>query len=451
MLSGGKRMKITYVKSLEQNYWVKGVVTNQKYEDKLTLTGVKKQEIKGFGGCFNELGWEALKIVSEKDKEAFLDELFLEDHCGFEMGRVPIGANDFSLQWYSCDEVEDDYELKQFSIERDKKYTIPYVKEALKRQKNLTLFASPWSPPIWMKTKKAYNYGTLRMEEKVLQAYANYLVKFVQEYEKEGVIINQIHVQNEPMADQKFPSCLWSGEQMRDFIKYYLGPVVSKEKSETEIWVGTINGPFIDFMMGLGSASFGEYYDQFENTILSDQEARSYITGVGFQWGGKHAIEETVLSYPELRYMQTESECGDGKNTWEHMEYIYRQMWQYFHHGVESYLYWNLALVEQESSTWGWSQNSLITVNKETGELTYQPEFYLMKHFSHFVKKGARVLETNGRFASNAVVFENPNHSMVIVVGNNMNHQREFMFEYKDESFGAILDPHSIHTFLVEY
>ena len=288
------------------------------------------------------------------------------------------------------------------------------------------------------------------MEKKVLEAYAGYLLRFVNEYEKEEVFIQQLHVQNEPMADQKFPSCLWTGEQMRDFIKYYLGPTVQKEKNPPEIWVGTINGPFIDFMMGAESAPFAQYYDQFENTILSDQEARNHITGVGFQWGGKHAIEETVLSYPELRYMQTESECGDGNNTWEHAEYIYRQMWKYFHYGVESYLYWNLALPEGESSTWGWSQNSLITVNKETKKVTYQPEFYLMKHFSHFVKKGARVLETKGHFASNAVVFDNPDSSLVIVVGNNMNRQREFMFEDKNCCFSAILEAHSIHTFLVE-
>jgi glucosylceramidase len=207
------------------------------------------------------------------------------------------------------------------------------------------------------------------------------------------------------MADQKFPSCLWTGEQMRDFIKKHLGPEVEKSSKDTELWVGTINGPFVDFMMGPGSAPFAEYYDQFENTILSDKEARKYITGLGFQWGGKHVIEQTVLSYPELRYMQTESECGDGRNTWEHAEYIFRQMWHYFYHGIESYLYWNLALPEGGISTWGWRQNSLITVNEETKKVTYQPEFYLMKHFAQFIKKGARVLETSGRWASKFYCF----------------------------------------------
>jgi glucosylceramidase len=219
-----------------------------------------------------------------------MDELFLEENSGFRIGRVPIGANDFSLQWYSCDETDEDYELEHFTIERDRQYTIPFIKEAAKRQPELFMFASPWSPPAWMKTKKVYNYGTLRMEDKVLMSYARYLVKFVTEYKKEGIDIRQIHVQNEPMADQKFPSCLWTGEQMRDFIKYYLGPVAEQTSKETEVWVGTINGPFIDFMMGQGSAPFSEYYDQFENTILCDEEARKYITGLGFQWAENTAL-----------------------------------------------------------------------------------------------------------------------------------------------------------------
>lgn len=442
-------MQIKHIVSRENSCWQQGEIRKESGVDTLRLTGRKNQTINGFGGCFNEIAWDALGKVSEEDRTAFLDELFKEENCAFRVGRVPVGANDFSLEWYSCDETDGDYELKHFNIERDKEYTLPYIKEALKRQPELMMFASPWSPPTWMKTKKVYNYGTLKMEDRILDAYARYLLKFVEEYEKEGVDIRQIHIQNEPMADQKFPSCLWTGEQMRDFIKNYFGPVVRTSGRDTEVWVGTINGPFVDFMMGPGSAPFSEYYDQFENTILCDKEARKYITGLGFQWGGKHVIEQTVLSYPELRYMQTESECGDGRNTWEHAEYIFRQMWHYMRHGVESYLYWNMALPEGGISTWGWTQNSLITIQEDTGRITYQPEFYLMKHFSHFVKKGAKVLETAGRWASNSIVFENPDGTLIIIVGSNMNQTRTFCFEDGERTFSATIEPHSIHTFVV--
>lgn len=223
-----------------------------------------------------------------------------------------------------------------------------------------------------MKTKKSYNYGRMRMEDAYLKAYADYFVKFVKAYEKESIKIEQVHVQNEPMADQKFPSCIWLGEDMRRFIADYMGPAFEKAGLDTELWLGTINGPFVDFMMP-GSAPFHEHYDQFANTILSDERARKYITGVGFQWGGKHVMEQVVESYPELHYMNTESECGDGENSWEHMEYIFRQMWFYFRHGAEKYTYWNMALQDGGISTWGWAQNSLCTVNPETKELKLQP------------------------------------------------------------------------------
>ncbi len=442
-------MKITHIASYENDCWKEEQVMNyEASKDVLTLTGEKRQTVLGFGGCFNELGWEALGLAEEKQKEEFIRELFSEDRCNFNYGRIPIGANDFSKEWYSCDETEDDYELEHFTIERDKKYTIPFIREAMKYQPDFTLFASPWSPPTWMKTKKAYNYGRIRMEDAVLKAYARYFVRFVQEYGKEGLPVSQVHVQNEPMADQKFPSCLWSGENMRDFIKDYLGPAFEEAGMPAEIWLGTINGPFVDFMMPQ-AAPFAQHYDQFANTVLSDEKARGYITGVGLQWGGKHVMQQITASYPEMRYMQTESECGDGRNSWEHMEYIFNQIWFYFRNGAERYTYWNMALQDGGISTWGWEQNSLCTVNPESGELVKQPEFYLMKHLSHFVKKGAKVLGTAGHFTSNTIAFENLDGSIVLVVGSNMNHERCFAFEHGEKRFSAVIPAHSIHTFWV--
>jgi glucosylceramidase len=447
--NGGLFMKISHYESLENNcFHSASVQENNSAEATLMLTGEKKQKILGFGGCFNELGAEALQLTDESSRKAFLDELFLDENCGFNYGRVPIGANDFSLEWYSCDECDGDFELKSFNIDRDKKYTLPFAAEAAKRQKELTLFASPWSPPTWMKTKKAYNFGTMRMEPEYLTAYADYFVKFVKAYAENGFKVEQIHVQNEPMADQKFPSCKWTGEDMKTFIGEYLGPAFEKSGLDTEIWLGTINGPFVDFMMA--NTPFGEYYDGFANTVLSDEKASKYITGVGLQWGGKHVFEQIEASYPELRYMNTESECGDGLNSWQHMEYIFNQMWLYFRHGIERYTYWNMALKNGGISTWGWSQNSLCTVNPETGELKLTPEFYLMKHLSHFVKSGARYLSVKGKFASNSIAFENPDGSIVIAVGSSMNRDRQFSFIHNDISFSATIPAHSIHTFVIE-
>ena len=444
-------MNIRHILSKKNSCWEEGdVELTKQYEDTLELTGESKQEFLGFGGCFNEISWDILKKLPTEKQDKFFDELYGKDGCAFNMGRVTMGANDYSLEWYSCNETKNDFEMKNFNIDRDKKYTIPYIKEAQKRCPDLYMFASPWSPPTWMKTKQVYNNGRIKMQDEILKAYALYYIKFVQAYKQEGISIDQIHIQNEPMADQKFPSCLWHGEDMRDFIKDYIGPELSKSGLDTELWVGTINGPFSDFMLPGLSSPFEEFYDQFANTILSDKEARKYIDGVGFQWGGKHVIEQVELSYPEIKLMQTENECGDGENTWQHAEYVFGLIWHYLHHGAERYAYWNMVLPKGGCSTWGWKQNSLATIDEETLELTYQPEFYFVKHFSHFVKKGAKILKTKGHWTSNSVAFENPDGEVVIVVASNMNNEREFTFKYREKSFSTIIEPHTIHTFTIK-
>jgi O-Glycosyl hydrolase len=441
-------MKSVYhIKSIENNCWQEAPVGAAESKDTLELTGAVRGEMKGFGGCFNEMAWQALLELNKADRDAYMKELFSEEGCNFNFGRVPIGANDFSMEWYSCDEVKDDYELKHFNIDRDKEMTIPFIKEAMKYKDDFFVFGSPWSPPTWMKTKAVYNYGTLRMEDAVLKAYARYFVKFVQSYKAEGVNVKQVHIQNEPMADQKFPSCLWTGEEMLLFIRDYIGPAFEEAGLDAEVWLGTINGPFVDMMLGM--TPFGEFFDQFINTVLSDEKARNYISGVGLQWGGKHVLEQTAASYPEVRIMQTESECGDGVNSWEHMEYIFGIMWQYFRHGAERYTYWNFALPKGGESAWGWKQNSLAIVDTEAKTLILNPEFYLMKHFSHFVKSGAKILDVKGHWSANTMVFENPDGQLVLVVGSNMHRERIFSFVHGEKSFSAVIEPHSVHTFVI--
>lgn len=443
-------MSIQHIVTMKDRYWRESEIEQSiAYEDTLVIGNDYRQTVYGFGGCFNEMGWDVLSKIPKAKREAILDELFCRDGLNLQTGRVSIGANDYSLEWYSCDEKNGDYGLKEFNIERDKKYSIPYIKEALKRQPDMHLFASPWSPPVWMKTKKVYNHGRLRMDAQIKQAYAEYLLKFIESYKNEGITVHQIHVQNEPVADQKFPSCTWTGEQLRDFIKNYLGPVFEKAGYPAEIWLGTLNGPFIDFQMQ-GSAPFSEFYDQYVNTVLADSQARNFISGVGFQWGGKHVIEQVEVSYPELHIMQTENECGDGRNTWEHAEYVYGLFWHYFYHRAERYTYWNMVLPKGGISTWGWEQNSLLTIDEQSGEVTFEPEFYLMKHFSHFVEKGARVIRTEGHWTANSVVFENPDGTVIAVVSSNMNNPREITVKYPDGYFSAIIEPHSIHTFVIQ-
>lgn len=441
-----KNKSIQWFSTTKLGAWnEKEVFQTESGSPNLTLTEQTQRIIEGFGGCFNELGMTAIQHLNEEDRNKVYDALFDPNgECKFNICRLPIGASDYALEWYSHNEVDSDYHMEYFNIDRDRNYLIPYIKEALKRNPEMKLFASPWSPPTWMKSPKAYNYGKLRWEKEVLEAYALYFVKFVEAYKQEGITIDQIHVQNEVVADQKFPSCVWTGEQLREFISDYLGPAFEKHGLDTEIWLGTING--IVEQLFQKSASD---YDQLANTVLSDPEAYQYIKGVGYQWAGKYAIQQTVQSYPELRYMQTENECGDGKNTWEYAQYVYNLFRHYFVNGANSYVYWNMVLEPFGRSTWGWEQNSMITVDPETKEVIYNPEFYVMKHFSHFVTPGAVRIETLGSWTGNTVAFKNPDGSKVVVIANPFKDQRELCIEANNETYKFTLEPDSFHTFVL--
>ncbi len=401
----------------------------------LALSGRADQTWEGFGGCFNELGWIALSVLDDAERDTVLRALFdPADGCRFTVGRLPIGASDYAAEWYSHDEVDGDFALEHFSIARDRKYLLPYIQAALGIRPDLTLFASPWSPPTWLKFPKAYNYGTLIWQPEYLRTYANYFLKFVQAYRDAGVTIKQIHIQNEPVADQKFPSCLWTGAQLRDFIRDYCGPLFSRELPDCEIWLGTLNT--------------GDY-EAFPLTVLSDPAAREYVAGVGFQWAGKEAVQRTHESWAEVRLMQTENECGDGRNSWEYARYIFNLLQHYITNGVNAYVYWNMVLPEGGLSTWGWRQNAMISINPDTRAVTYNPEFYLMRHFARFIQPDAVRQVLCGAWTGNSVAFTNPDGSTVIVIANPFPDPRPLALETQAGTVALTLEGYSFNTLVL--
>ena len=395
------------ITSIENSYWKEGKESDGKGIN-LTL-GDEKQSVRGFGCCFSELSALALNTLSDEEKNGIMDELFGEDSCNFNFCRTPIGASDFSTEFYTYAETENDYGMEYFSVERDEKLLLPLIREAFKRQRDMQMFASPWCPPLWMKTRKAYSFGVFEQTEKNLSAYALYFRKYIEAYRRKGVKIDFVAPQNEPCSNQIFPSCVWTGREMANFVGSYLGKAL--EGTETDIIFGTVNGPETDKRRFLNTR-----YSDYLGEAMQNADARKYIKAVGYQWAGRYALAQTKQDYPDLEIIQTESECGDGKNSWAHTMYIFELMQLYFYFGASSYIYWNLALKEGESSTWGWEQNSLVTV--AGGKSTYTPEFYLMKHLSHFVKRGARYVSVNGEFSSSCIAFINPDGTKVLAVAN---------------------------------
>lgn len=445
-----KQVKWRY--SNESRQWAEKTCSVASKQDAgLWLDGNEYQTMFGFGGCFNELGYRALKILPLEQQEALLKELFQpgEDRCNFNFCRMPIGANDYSESWYSLDETPYDYSLEHFSIERDGRALIPYIKRAKKYAPELKIFASPWSPPTWMKDPPVYNWGKLIWTEKNLKAYANYFVKFVKAYEKLGIEIEQVHVQNEPVANQKFPSCMWTGEELRDFIRDYLGPAFQQAGLSTEIWLGTINAPGCDCNRLIFDKWATEDYDYFANTVLSDDKALQYISGVSYQWGGKIAIQRTFESWwPRIRLMQSENECGFGDNTWEYALYVWTMLKHYISNGAESYLYWNMILEPTGRSTWGDPQNAMITIDPDKKVPIYNPDFYVMKHFSSVIKRGAIRLGIKGPFAGDSLMFRNPDGSYVLETFNPFKKVYPLTVVLEKDRYHFDLEPRSVNSII---
>jgi glucosylceramidase len=184
------------------------------------------------------------------------------------------------------------------------------------------------------------------------------------------------------------------------------------------------------------------------DTILQDEKSGKYVKGVGFQWAGKDALPGISRRYPDLKYYQTEQECGNGKNDWKGAMQAWNSMKHYLNNGVSMYEYWNISMSEGGISRWGWAQNSLIVVDPEAKTFRYTYEYYILKHVSHYVQPGARKLETVGEY-KDVLVFLNPDNCIVVVAANQNAEDRSINLKISDSVYTIGLKANSINTFLI--
>jgi glucosylceramidase len=431
--------------------------------------GEAKQTIKGFGGCFNELGWTSLGLLSAKDKQSIMKELFAPGQgANFTICRMPVGANDFSLDWYSYDETDGDFAMKDFSIAHDMRTLVPFIKTAQKYNPTLKLWASPWSPPQWMKKNKHYAAAMVPSKEMMkrfagarkmgmdfsdvqnglkpeqvgkegtdmftqddayFKAYALYFGKFIDAYKKQGINIGMVMPQNEFNSAQAFPSCTWTAHGLAKFVGY-LGPQM--QQRGVNVFFGTME----------------RANEKLVDTVLTSPESGKYIKGVGFQWAGKGAIAGIHQRYPNLTLYQSEQECGNGDNDWEYCRYTWTLMKHYFNSGANAYMYWNIALKEGGVSHWGWHQNSLVSVDTTAKTYKFNYEYYLLKHLSHYVKPGAKLITVSGS-NDNMLAFKNPDNSIVVVVQNESQADKQINIKIGSETISPLLKADSFNTFVV--
>ena len=333
------------------------------------------QTMKGIGGCFNEIGGLALASLPESKQNEIMENLFSLENAGFTFCRTAVGSSDFGVSAYSYAEKEGDYKMNSFSVEREEKSVIPYIQKAIKYNPELTLFASPWSPPGWLKESGKMEWGSsLKDTPETYQAYALYLQKYIEEYAKRGISIHRLLVQNETDCVVNYPSCVFPPEQMIKFINGYLYPLFKQKHVETEIWGGTYR--VVD----------GGTYEAL--SVFSNPDIRKHDKGVGMQYQDYNHLVDFRLLYPSIPLMHTESECFNGDNSVEQAYSRLAEIAKYVTAGAENFAYWNMILDENRASGWGWKQNSLITVNRTSKEVTYHPDYAVMSLISRFVRPG---------------------------------------------------------------
>ena len=379
------------------------------------------QKYLGIGGAITDASSEVFATLNETQQNKLLESLYGKDGIGYNIIRTSIHSSDFGLGSFTYVK-EGDADLKTFSIEKDKEKRIPFIKRAIDLIKDdLVFYASPWSPPAFMKSNKNMLQGGKLLPE-FRQAWADYYVKFIKAYEEEGIPVWGLTIQNEPMAVQRWESCIYTADEERDFLKNYLGPTLEKEGlGDKKIVVWDHNRDLIS---------------ERANTIFEDPEASKYAWGIGFHWyetwtGGLPKydnLKNINESFPSKNMLFTEG-CQEGFDTerlhfWPNAERYGNSMINDFNSGVVGWTDWNILLDERGGPNH--VQNfcfAPIHANTKTGELIYTPTYYYIGHFSKFIKPGAlRVSTTTSRTTIESTSFQNENGSIVTVVMNKTDH-----------------------------
>ena len=414
---------------------------------------IKYQEILGFGGAFTESAAYNYALMSDKNKKLFLKSYFDDKNgIGYNFGRTHINSCDFSLGKYTY-VVEGDKTLESFNIDRDKKYIIPFIKDAMKYTNEITLFASPWSPPDYMKDNYDVLHGGKLLDE-YKDVWAHYYAKYIKAFREEGINISAITVQNEPMATQPWESCTYTASEEADFAENYLIPALDSEGlSDIKIIIWDHNKERV----------FDRACDVLKSDVLKER-----IWAVGFHWySGEHfeglKLVHEVLNKPTILtefcsgiYISSDSYqkiaenyaievCEDLNNycigicDWNLLLNKYGGP---FHNRSVSYTAVNDPMESGCAAP--------ILYDEENDKLILTPAYYYMGHFSKYIKRGARRLAVTKYFKKiYASAFENPDGSRVAVVVNTNDILEKVAIRYKGKSTLINLGPHSIATILI--
>lgn len=403
------------------------------------------QTFLGIGAAFTDASAETFYKLPADQRKDFLTAYFdKEKGIGYTFGRTNMNSCDFSSGMYTY--VEDgDAALKSFDIAHDEQFKIPLIKEAIAAAGGkLDLFISPWSPPAWMKDNNSMLQGG-KLKPEYYQSWANYYVRFIQEYEKRGVPVWGLSVQNEPMAKQTWESCIYTAAEERDFIKNYLGPTLKKNKLSGKKLIAWDHNR--DLLYQRASA------------LLDDPKAAKYIWGIGFHWyeiwnGGRQYenVKRVAETYPSKPLLLTEA-CNypfswDTFEDWTWGEQYGENMIHDFNNGAVAWTDWNILLDETGGPNHvGNFCFAPVHAKTQEGTLHFMNSYYYIGHFSKFIRPGAkRIVSSSNRAQLLTTGFLNPDGSKVVVVMNQTDERIPYLLYVGDKAAEMESLPHSIAT-----
>ena len=404
------------------------------------------QTMIGIGGALTDAAAETFARLPRERQDELLQAYYdTARGIGYTLARTNINSCDFSSESYTYVD-EGDKDLKSFSISHDRRFKIPLIKRAIAASGGrLKLFASPWSPPAYMKDNNDMLHGG-RLRPEYYGPWALYYTKFVKSYRAEGVPVWGITIQNEPMATQTWESCIYQPEEERDFLKNHLGPAMQREGlGDVHIMVWDHNR---DLMV------------QRAQAIFDDPEASKYAWGIGFHWyedwsGGEQMYDNVSLVsrlYPEKHIVFTEgtpaSFDSTGYGRWDLGEEYGRSMIHDFNSGAEGWTDWNILLDEHGGPNHvGNFCFAPVHGDTRTGKLIYTNSYYYIGHFSRFIRPGAkRIVAAPSRSWLLTTAFLNPDGKVAVVVMNPTANGGQYALTVGAFAVEITAPPHSIQT-----
>ena len=408
------------------------------------------QSFHGIGAALTDASAETFaKLPKEKQQEFLTAHFDREKGIGYTLARTNIHSCDFSSGSYTY-VADKDESLKSFNVTHDEKYRIPFIKQCIAAAGGkLTTYVSPWSPPAWMKDNNNMLQGG-KLLPQYRQAWANYYVKFIQEYERRGIPVWGLSVQNEPMAKQRWESCIYTAEDERDFIKSFLGPTLVKNGMGDRKLIAWDHNRDLIY--------------QRANTILGDKEAAKFVWGIGFHWyetwtGGSMQfanLKRVNEAFPDKNLIFTEGckEKFDLKmvNDWTLGERYGNSMINDFNSGTVAWTDWNILL--DETGGPNHAQNlcfAPVHADTRTGDLIFTNAYYYIGHFSKFIRLGAkRIISSSSREQLLTTGFVNTDGKVVIIVMNPTDETIPFNVWMEGNAAETKSLPHSISTLVIE-